>query len=626
MPDYYTSTSTEGLRFPYSGVIVGKLAEALRLKAALREDFQAVSYKTVQRYFKGDRIEPESVRLILEELVTTLVPQELLVGEGYIEPVPLDRLVSSAFNRYARQWDLMAAQANTHMFEVMNPRDLYMPVLRLLALDLGIRVGGWAAIQYLRGEPVDVENVVAETDRLRLFIERRRERLKLTVEALAESVGVSAQALEAWRSGASLPTSDNIEALGQALSDEDIGRAEAEFRLRIVVAVSHLFSGLKALIGQERLDDLRRGAWATASQVVDSYHQILTARPNSDAPLALLARWDEMVQMQRKDFLQGVVWELPVHGAHSPGGSAMASYLAEQAAARPDVVADLQVLPGDWSPRILYWLRELAVPPEAGDRLAADWARDRGVALELAKTLVAKSVEAVIRLGDPFSQPLAEAIPVPIPSTAEQKATRRQAHAEASMSAGDFVGAVEQFRQQVRHQPQDPMAHFGLGCALWQLGQAERDLGQMEEGLTEVRIAVGLDPDFANARNEIAIILSNLRRHEEAEVAFAEAEPFFDEHSHFWLSRGNNYLALRRMEEARGAFQKVTELSGEHVEAKRRLAAVLMVLGEKGKARKLGKQVHHVTGSDPTEDPERSLDPWAGVDWPPNSLGSEGTE
>ena len=51
MPDYYTSTSTEGLRFPYSGVIVGKLAEALRLKAALREDFQAVSYKTVQRYF-----------------------------------------------------------------------------------------------------------------------------------------------------------------------------------------------------------------------------------------------------------------------------------------------------------------------------------------------------------------------------------------------------------------------------------------------------------------------------------------------------------------------------------------------------------------------------------------------
>ena len=106
------------------------------------------------------------------------------------------------------------------------------------------------------------------------------------------------------------------------------------------------------------------------------------------------------------------------------------------------------------------------------------------------------------------------------------------------------------------------------------------------------------------------MILANLRRHEEAEAAFAEAEPYHGQHAHHWFARATNYLALKRYEEARAGFEKAVEFTKDraNVLAMARLAATLMALGRKVEARRVGQRVHHLTGTDPTEIWEQVLD------------------
>ena len=102
--------------------------------------------------------------------------------------------------------------------------------------------------------------------------------------------------------------------------------------------------------------------------------------------------------------------------------------------------------------------------------------------------------------------------------------------------------------------------------------------------------------------------------------------PYHEQHNHHWFCRANNYLALGRLEDARTAFLKTIELTGngEHVEAKARLAATLMALGKKREARNLGKRVQHVIGTDPTNNWEPWLDVWARQSWPPPPTGTGG--
>ena len=232
-------------------------------------------------------------------------------------------------------------------------------------------------------------------------------------------------------------------------------------------------------------------------------------------------------------------------------------------------------------------------------------------------------VEAQLALGNMFWEPPPDMHAVEFEPPPFGKAMNRVMQADVAMSIGDMGTAVEHLRHAVRHQPQDASLHLALGGALWQQALPAGDFEGVEEALLECRLAVQLDPKFGNARNEIGVILSNLRRHEDAEQAFADAEPYHGEHNHHWVCRGNNYLALGRLEDARAAFVKAIELTGEgeHVEAQARLAATLIALDRKREARHLGKRVQHVTGFDPTEHWERGVDPWAGAPPPRRSSG-----
>ena len=619
MKHYHTSTSLEGLRLPYSGFIVGKLAEALRLKAMLREDFEVVSYKTVQRYFSGERINPSTVEEILDALVDSLVPGEFVLGKGLPFEFPLGLVVRSALKNYAAHWDRMASQANVHMFEVNNPQDLPMPVLRLVALDMGIRVGGWAALRYLKNDPIPWDDIPWFTGGwFSHYLDQRRRVLGLTVSRLAEAVDVSDQAVEAWRSGSSLPTNNHIEALSKALAGDDLRRVEVEYTLRVSVAVKQVLSDLKAVLGERRLEDLLNAIKATAQEIENFQRLAFSIGPPPELPLPLMSKWDEIKEGLKRDALRGALWELPVHGARCPIGEVTAEGLAEKAKWRPEGAADFAVLSGDWSPRITYWLSHIGSADREVEFLSNYLSRPDGGSQEHGEMIARAVVESKLGFGNLFYEPSPDMHVVEYEPPPFGKAMNRLSQAQVAGSVGDMDTSIEHLRHAVQHQPEDAYLHFSLGAALWQAALKVEDLETVEEGLLECRIAVQLDPAFGNARNEIGVILSNLQRHEEAEQAFSEAEPYNGQHNHHWFCRGTNYLALGRLEDARLAFEKAIELTGkgQHVMAKARLAATLMALGKKREARNLGKQVQYVAGFDPTEDWERGIDPWGNAPTP----------
>lgn len=142
MKPYRTANSTEGLRLPHSPAILGAIAKALRLNSSAHP-----RYKSAQRYFDGKRIKPEMVEEVLLALVDAAVPKGIALPEEQLgNPLELHKLVLGSLRSYAQRWDHFVAEVNANLFPVSKPSDLPVPVLRLLALDLGIRYGGGALL------------------------------------------------------------------------------------------------------------------------------------------------------------------------------------------------------------------------------------------------------------------------------------------------------------------------------------------------------------------------------------------------------------------------------------------------------------------------------------------------
>lgn len=595
MKNYRTAGSDEGLRLPHSGFIIGRVADALRLKAALRDALGASGYKTAQRYFDGERIEPETVDRVLDVLVSTAVPASINLPPESGTTEALKSFVAGGMKFHARTWDQIAARTNSLCFPVYEQKDLPIPALRLLMLDVGLRWGAWLNLQALGNREVPTAAWWLEETAIGQLIDAwRTHEPGSPLETLAATVGVSAQSLSAWRSGAALPTADNVEALAAALSDGPEQRQHREFVLRLVVGLRSLHRELVQVCGGERMDDMTR-AMAKTSEIVHRSFKVARSVPGMN---------DKAIAPR--------LWNVVFFGGRCPVGADLCGMLAAQARCVPEVAADFTALTGDLAERMHHWMMLLGRVPDEIDHLRVRFAGTEAPPTERVEPLVRAALDHALRMADFDRAPPAHSYRVSGPP--EFKALNRAAQAEQALSIEDFESALEHLRIAVHHEPRNPVYHFKLGAVLGIQGLRSAKLPMMEEGVLECRLAYQLDPDLGNARNEVGIILSNMRCHEDAEAAFAEAEPFFGAHAHHWLARAGNYVALHRIHDARDAYRKAIELSkdGAHVEAMARLAAVLMRLGRQGEARRLGRKVHHLVGVDPCDQVDAVLDIWKG--------------
>src|SRR5260221_1147637 len=137
------------------------------------------------------------------------------------------------------------------------------------------------------------------------------------------------------------------------------------------------------------------------------------------------------------------------------------------------------------------------------------------------------------------------------------------------MQGGD---ALSFLRKAVELLPADPEAHNNLGNAL-------RDLGQLDEALRCYRQATELNAEFAAAHSNLGNVLDDLGRFEaavESHRRAVELNPDAPE-AHNWL--GIALKNLGRLDEAAGCYRRALELQPDFADAHGNLGNVLKSLG-----------------------------------------------
>ena len=609
MKDYHTISSLAGLRLPHAGILLGRIANALQIKSeALPSE---ALRRQARRYFKGDRVEPEGVDEIIGQLVTATVPEAILLPEIAQQDPNLQAFLKDLVPTWARKWDAIAADVNFSLYPVSEMRDLPIPPLRLFMLEVGLRVGAWLAVQELNGKKPGLDFVWRKPRPFAELVLRWQEKRDLSVEDAAAELGVSPQTMSSWRNGQSEPEHDKLPGLAVHLRPDVEPWEVADFHLRVIVAVQILRKSLDALCGHERIQDMVDAAAETAKYTYAFFIFPLRAPRPDTLDIDRLVEHRRM-QAEGPAALMPRAWNVVLYGCVAPVAEPLCLFLAQIAKFREEVAYDFRAVRGHWPERIKYWMHELGRHVREIDYLHRHPVAGMQLTLEEARQMSDAILRGEMRMAGFDWRPPPDRKMVVISPPPRGKAMNRLRQADRESSVGNIEGAVEHLTHAVKHQPEDACLHFYLGCQLWQLGFRKDFVGLMDQGLLELRLAIHIDPEFGNARNELAILLSNTRRHEEAEAAFQEAEPHHGGHAHHWFSRGNNYLALGRYDQARVAFERTIALSkdGAHVLAMERLAATFVKLGRKGDAMRLGQKVFHLVGRDPTERWEKLLDVW----------------
>ncbi len=567
--DWIQHAPGTGVRYPLSGELVGHVAGFLRLKGYLREGWEGASYKTAQRYFKGERIEPATVERILDSLAAALVPDggpgpglNLAGTRGWMR-----RFFGAALVR----WDVLIGGMLGGGFPILEPRLAPIPFLRLFILDAAIRWGAAQTLVSRDGSEPDFHPALLERDGVRRTMDAlRAARPTITLAALAEAARVSENTLEAWRRGDQFPTDDNLKYLAAVLAEKSsIALGEVEFRLRLAVGVTALRQFLADLCGENIVADLVE----TFAKVARLTHLWLRFAPIPD------------------DVVVDVVDEVIEYGAHATIRDRLLPHLAECAERHAEVRADLLALPGDWDRRLNYWCKMMTAFTVVGGFMN----HVRGISEEEKRRLRPQVEERVLRMRlfdeEDAEHPHLHNAPVDANTRAKLEAIR--GHREYSI--GHTGEAAEHLRRALHHDPLSAAYHYDLGCFLGEM-VSHGQLKRLDEAIAECRMAARLSPSWNAPLPEAAIIYSNVGMLEEAIKVFDEAEPVARGWAHYHFTRANTLMWLGRFEDAVAAFERAYQIQPRMLDALVHKAVVLTLLGRHREVTKMAPEIAHRGG------------------------------
>lgn len=566
--DWIQYPAGAGVASPTSGELVGHVAGFLRLKGYLRDGWEGASYKTAQRYFEGKRIAPESIDKILDALVSAVVPEGAAGVDTRVARVWSRQFLGNA----VRHWDVLVGSMMGG-FPVIEPRLAPIPFLRLFVLDAAIR---WAAYQMLvtrdEGEP-EFRPTWLESDGVRQAMDRYRlspEGETVSLSACATSAKVSENSLEAWRRGDQFPTNENLQFLAAPLAKHaSRPPGEVEFQLRVAVGVGAFRRFLAGLCGEHVVTDLAE----TFSKVARSTYGYLRLLPIPE------------------DIFVPVMHELIEYGARATIRDRLSKHLAGCSKRHAEVQADFLALPGPWDERLNYWAKMMTAFGPVGGFLN----HLPGISDEEKQRLRPGIEDRVLRMRYFDEEEAAHPHLYDAPNDANTRAKSESIQGHRARSWGNIEKAAEHLRRATRYDPSNAAYHYALGCYLGELVGAG-DLKHLDEGLSECRMAARLDPTWNSPLTEVAIMLSNVGRLEEALKAFEEAESVAKDWAHFHYTRGNTLMWLKRYEEATAAFRRTLEIKPLHLPAMVNLAVALTLLGRHKEVEKLAPEIAHRGG------------------------------
>jgi tetratricopeptide (TPR) repeat protein/transcriptional regulator with XRE-family HTH domain len=582
---------------PTSGQLLGLVVNALRHRQALEE---AVPARTLGRVLRGKPgIKRETLREVVDAVVRVLIKPELLRAYDLIPQEAMTEVPAATFHTKLSDavegvmvaWDAAAGSLRASGPAVERCEWAMLPWLRLLAVELGLRVAAYMKARGIQFTQEDAKAFIDGRAFIRLLNRYRADADRLTRDDLAEGTGLWRSAIDEWLAGRALPQSKSIEYLAEVVSEaiDDLSAPEAELHLRVAVAATELVGWLWEVCPPPMPDQPAAFGPARAASFGLEFTTVLNV--NSE----LLAEVEEQSASQF-DF-----WMLVVNGSMWP--SAVPLLMALLHGARDSYLrADIEgVINGRWAERVLLMYRQL--PNPSNREREAQTLRDLGFP-ELPPQMF-PWMEEQIRWGKLSPNPNGWHFPT-FPSPTEPEAQDDEhvvlgfseesfpnrpdvvsKHAmEANHLRGDPQEALAHHRHLVAGDPENEMYRFWLGASL-------AAVGQLDEALIECRMACALEPGWSLPAVEVAIILLNAGRYDEALSSIELTANNYGLDAHLANVHGRALLALEREREARPWFQKVLELNDQHAGAMQDLAHCLLTIGERAEGRKWAKAAAH---------------------------------
>ncbi len=145
------------------------------------------------------------------------------------------------------------------------------------------------------------------------------------------------------------------------------------------------------------------------------------------------------------------------------------------------------------------------------------------------------------------------------------------------LEVGEIEAAVEQLREAIRLSPEFADAHYNLGTAL----QAQ---GAVRDAIAAYRRAIELEPDYAEAHNNLGVLLEIAGDRAAGVAHYRRAIDVQPHQAGAHSNLANALVASGRLEEAVGHYRQALSSDPEGTETRVRLGRVLTQLGQRAAA------------------------------------------
>lgn len=421
------------LPLPTSGQLIAAVAKALDLD---------VPDALAGRYFRGESVKPET-----RDKICVAVATDVLSAAGKDDaPSSVQRAVAAAISFNADRWDDLLGMLGTTARQPREYRAAAPAFAMVMAVDLAIRVGAYWHTTGRAPFQDRAELAAIIEERRGLFVRHLVVQASLTRDQLAERVGVrDATTIDDWLDGRHRPTRANLRRLGDALAPGlGVDSAALARSLRRYFALWRIRQLLRDGVG-EHADGILRHFASYAIDACAAFATSKLAKP-------LLSRSEIAVASQGLAF--------------APAGH-IARHLS-RTETLPLWRSILRACSGN-SFGLLRWAITALTDLEESGELADD---------ELCDALL-------FLLCDPTEPPH------PAMSSHEWRAmaaeeprlaaARLEQQGEQRMALEMFHDAAESFRRSLVFDPDSPVLHYRLGCALWRHPSEDRSESRTDD-------------------------------------------------------------------------------------------------------------------------------------------------
>ena len=522
-------------QLPTSGQIVGALVTRLGVSHPVLRN------RTTRRYFAADPEQlvkdtsrTEVIGAIAEELTSSGLITSAETRENSYE---LSAALASMLRWHVDDWDLFRSFIRRRTMSVLPshlPR-VWGAYVRLAVIDLAIRVSAHLHLAGSTPSALDLLDSVSIGSRGD-YLNRKRREAGVSLEGLAEAVGVTDNTVDAWMYHGARPSDDNLARIAETLADRIEGSTAANISLEL--RSLYWISDVATLLGEHIGVD-------AVSEVIGRLHRY--------AEETYRTINDQLPDENRADDL-AVLADLGV-GAR----------LAE-----PLLSALIEQEPDD------EWKEDL--------RSTGLGKMQRILSVNLGAHLSAVATQLVETEGRPLED-------------LHVNNSRARAHYLRSLELqvrGESDEALAEAARAARLEPLAPSYQFRLGCLKTRPSVWGEENALVDEGLDALWLAAALDPGWIAPWTEIGATLHHTGRSADAVAHLRNVKPErgpLDAEYHSTL--GAAYWKSGDLPQALTAFEEALALDPEETSALLAASELSLLMGDHDKHRRYLRRAQH---------------------------------